>query len=373
MELTADSSEYGVGAAQVARPPAHRVASTGPAGTEPAASVSSGTASSTTGSSTTGRTANDHRQPGRTGRHARGRSGPHPPRGLRPTMLAEWTKIRSVRSTVWTLMLFLVCHARLHRAVHLADRVATGPARTRRPGTPPSSATRSASSSAPGIGLGQLTICVLGVLVITTEYSTGVIRSSLLAVPQAAADAGRQVAVFAVLIVILARSWHSPASSSARRSCTARCRCRSSDQNVLRAVLGAGLYLAVLGLFALAIGGLIRHTAGGDHHGHRHRAGAADPVRAAARQLGRAHQRLPARAGRAADRPAHTRRSGQVLSAWQGFGVFCLWTAVLLAAAPTCCSAATPDRRAAAWPPASYPLAASGASASWACTSSRAW
>ena len=55
MELTADSSEYGVGAAQVA-PPAGGTesASTGPAGTEPAASVSSGTASSTTGSSTTG-------------------------------------------------------------------------------------------------------------------------------------------------------------------------------------------------------------------------------------------------------------------------------------------------------------------------------
>ncbi len=41
-----------------------------------------------------------------------------------------------------------------------------------------------ALSARGGIGLGQLTICVLGVLVITTEYSTGVIRASLLAVPR---------------------------------------------------------------------------------------------------------------------------------------------------------------------------------------------
>ena len=44
-----------------------------------------------------------------------------------------------------------------------------------------------------GLDLGQLTLCVLGVLVITTEYSTGVIRASLLAVPQRLRDADRQV------------------------------------------------------------------------------------------------------------------------------------------------------------------------------------
>ena len=104
-----------------------------------------------------------------------------------------------------------------------------------------------------------------------------------------------------------------------------------SDSNVLRAVVGAGLYLGVLGLFALAIGLLIRHTAG-----------AITTVIGIVLVLpilsgllpgswgAHINAYLPEQAGSLVY-GAH-RAAGALLSAWQGFGVFCLWTVVLLAA-----------------------------------------
>jgi ABC-type transport system involved in multi-copper enzyme maturation permease subunit len=105
-----------------------------------------------------------------------------------------------------------------------------------------------------------------------------------------------------------------------------------SQPGVLRAVVGTGLYLTVLGLFALAIGGLIRHTAG-----------------AVVAVIGMVlvifpltgllpdswgahiHTYMPTVAGQliTADKPT----AGQLLSPWQGFGVFCAWTVLLLAGA----------------------------------------
>ena len=54
-----------------------------------------------------------------------------------------------------------------------------------------------------GFGLGQLTICVLGVLVITSEYSTGVIRASLLAVPRRLPMLAAKIVVFAAMLFVL--------------------------------------------------------------------------------------------------------------------------------------------------------------------------
>ena len=123
-------------------------------------------------------------------------AGPGRPAGFGHLMLAEWTKIRSVRSTVWTLVLFVVITVGLTALLSwLSVSNWTGPhAPAETPGSWP---IRSASSSAPGIGLGQLTIAVLGVLLITTEYSTGVIRASLLAVPRRYPMLAAKIAVFA--------------------------------------------------------------------------------------------------------------------------------------------------------------------------------
>jgi len=104
-----------------------------------------------------------------------------------------------------------------------------------------------------------------------------------------------------------------------------------SQPGVTRAVIGAILYLTVLGLYALAIGGLIRHTAG-----------AIAIVIASVIVVpplvslipgtiaNHVHGYLPNVAGQLVAQT--TQESGDVLSAWQGFGVFCAWTVVLLVA-----------------------------------------
>jgi ABC-type transport system involved in multi-copper enzyme maturation permease subunit len=241
---------------------------------------------------------------------------------------AEWTKIRSVRSTVWTLLLFVVITVGLTALLTtLVVHNQNGPRSAERDARILSDPVGFILGA--GIGLGQLTICVLGVLVITTEYSTGVIRASLLAVPRRLSMLLAKILVFTGLMLVLAEmvSFGSFfAGSALLRSMAA---VSLGDHNVTRSVIGAGLYLTVLGLFALAIGLLIRHTAG-----------------AIATVIGAvlvvpiltsllpgswgAHidAYLPEQAGSKifGDRP----EAAQLLSAWQGFGVFCLWTLVLL-------------------------------------------
>jgi hypothetical protein len=251
-------------------------------------------------------------------------------------MAAEWTKIRSVRSTFWTLILFVVLTVGLTAGLSALVVHANGPnapARDARIIVDPISFILGA-----GIGLGQLTICVLGVLVITTEYSTGVIRASLLAVPKRLPMLMAKITIFALLLLVLAEivSFCSFFVGAAllhglheHGSSVNLVTVKLSDRNVLRSVIGAGLYLTVLGLFALGIGGLIRHTAG-----------------AIAAVIGvvlvlpilsgllpsnwgaHINAYLPEQAGSLIF-SAHA-ASGQLLSAWEGFGVFCLWTLLLL-------------------------------------------
>jgi ABC-type transport system involved in multi-copper enzyme maturation permease subunit len=245
-------------------------------------------------------------------------------------MLSEWTKIRSVRSTVWTLLLFVVITVGFTTLfTWLTASNWTGR----------DAAARNATVAAnpvgfilgAGIGLGQLTICVLGVLVITTEYSTGVIRASLLAVPRRLPMLAAKAAVFALLMVIVAEIVAFACFFIGSAILHSHVPVSLSGPNVLRAVFGAGLYLTVLGLFALAVGLLIRHTAG-----------AITTVIGTVLVLpilsgllpgswgAHINAYLPEQAG-SLIYSTH-RESTALLSAWQGFGVFCLWTAVLLAA-----------------------------------------
>jgi ABC-type transport system involved in multi-copper enzyme maturation permease subunit len=203
------------------------------------------------------------------------------------------------------------------------------------------------------MGLGQLAICVLGVLVITSEYSSGTIRASVLTVPRRIPILVAKCAVFAALVLVIGEAVafcsfflgaaiaHTHDLAGANPAFNAalahnpqiqhgRITVALSQHNVTRAVVGSGIYLTVLSLFALAIGSLIRHTAG-----------------AIAAVIGivlvlpiltgllpsswGAHINgyMPTVAGQliTADKAAS---GGQVLSAWQGLGVFCAWTALLL-------------------------------------------
>jgi ABC-2 type transport system permease protein len=243
-------------------------------------------------------------------------------------MLAEWTKIRSVRSTVWTLVLFVIITVGLTGLfTWLAESHWTGPnapARDARILADPVGFIFGA-----GIGLGQLTICVLGVLVISTEYSTGVIRASLLAVPRRWPMLAAKVAVFTLLILVLAEIVAFASFFIGSAILHSRVTVSLSGSGVLRAVIGAGLYLTVLGILSLAIGGLIRHTAAAVSTA----IGVVFVLPILASLLpsswgAHINAYLPEQAGILI---SHTREvSGDLLSPWQGFGVLCVWTVVLL-------------------------------------------
>jgi ABC-2 type transport system permease protein len=251
--------------------------------------------------------------------------------GFGHLMLAEWTKIRSVRSTVWSLAIFVVgtigltalfCWLTVHA-------IQTGRAPRRSAdllGDPVTFILQT------GIGFGQLAICVLGALTITTEYSTGVIRASLLAVPKRLPVLAAKCAVFAGLIFLIAEIVAFVSFFVGKAVIRPVVDVSLSQPNVARAVVGAGLYLTVLGLFALAIGLLIRHSAGAI-------AAVIGLVLVVGPLLGlldsydwgkHVHDWFPTVAGGFVRNviPA----SDQVLSPWEGFGVFCGWTVLLLAA-----------------------------------------
>ena len=90
--------------------------------------------------------------------------------GLGRLLVAEWTKIRSVQSTVWSLLAFVVV------AVGFSTLIATVIAHDwNTPGNHPNHARLAVDPTAvifgAGLGLGQLAICVLGAIVITSEYT----------------------------------------------------------------------------------------------------------------------------------------------------------------------------------------------------------
>jgi ABC-2 type transport system permease protein len=258
-----------------------------------------------------------------------------PDAGHRPgfghLLAAEWTKVRSVRSTVWTLILFVVITVGLTALFSwLIEANWNGPKAASRDASVLKDPVSFVLGS--GLGLGKLMLCVLGVLVISTEYSTGVIRASLLAVPRRLPMLAAKAIVLAVLLLIVSEIVCFASFFVGTALLHSDVAVSLSDNDVLRAVLGAGLSLTVLGLFSMGIGALIRHTAGGittaigiffvlpilsgllpNSWGAHVNAYLPDN---AASVIAVAH------AG-----------SGQLLSAWEGFGVFCIWTALVLAAA----------------------------------------
>ncbi len=250
--------------------------------------------------------------------------------GFGRLLRAEWTKIRSVQSTVWSLLAFVVV------AVGFSALIASVISHDwNTPGNHPNHARLLADPTAvifgAGIGLGQLAICVLGAIVMTSEYTTGTIRASLLAVPTRVPMLAAKALVFAVVdlvvsaVTVFAVFFITTAILRSHVSITL------SQPGVTGAAIGAILYLTVLGLFAMSIGGLIRHTAGAI-------AIVIATVIVVPPLVGlipgtianHVHGYLPTAAGELSAQTSQ--QPGDVLSPWQGFGVFCLWTVVLLAA-----------------------------------------
>jgi len=174
-------------------------------------------------------------------------------------LLSEFTKFRSLRSTMWTLLaavvlmiglgaLFSAVSASQYHTFNWAEKAAFNPVTT----------------SLNGVIFAVVAFGVLGVLLTGGEYSTGMIRSSLTAVPRRLPVLWGKLAVFAgsIFSVSLAASFISFFLGQALLS-SHHLGVPITAHDALRSVIGAALYLTVAGLIGLALGALLRNTAAG--------------------------------------------------------------------------------------------------------------
>lgn len=239
---------------------------------------------------------------------------------------SEWTKLRSVRSTAWSLaaaFVFTIAIAAIasvvvvnhwpHMQAH--DRASFHPL----------------DVTLAGVQLAQLAIGVLGVLLITADHSTGMIRASMTAVPRRLPVLASKAVVYALVTFVLM----APATLIAFFAAQAILSRRHIDTaftapGVPRAVVGAALYLTVIGLFGLGLGAIVRNTAGGIalFAGLMFVLPPLMNVLPASWNAA-ASPYLPLQAG---ERIMALHRGNQ-LSPWTGFGVLCAYAAVSLIAA----------------------------------------
>ncbi|MFI6879708.1 ABC transporter permease subunit [Streptomyces sp. NPDC050400] len=169
---------------------------------------------------------------------------------LGDALASEWTKIRSVRSTMWTLGVMIV----LMVGIGLASAAVVSAADTVTP-----SSDEVLSFGFFGVLLGTICVITLGVLTIASEYGTGMIRTTLTACSSRSRVLAAKAIVFFALVFVLTTVFaalvgalqvgilgvDSPAGSQ-----------------WFKATVGVGLFVALLGLLGLAVGTLVRHSAG---------------------------------------------------------------------------------------------------------------
>ncbi len=242
--------------------------------------------------------------------------------GFSDALRAQWTKARAVPSTMWTLVVAAVLGIGLGSLISAVAANNYAKAPSSHPNWDPTSISNS------GLSIAQLAIGVLGVLLITSEYSSGAIATSLAAVPRR----GRLLAAKAVVIMVLTFvateiiafiafligqaliSGHAPTATL-------------GQPGVLRALIGAGLYGALLGMMGLALGSIIRNAAG-----------AIAVLVAILYVLPGISNALPTSIEHPVQEYWPTQAGGQVtqvmrtantLAPWAGFGVFLLFVAIL--------------------------------------------
>jgi ABC-2 type transport system permease protein len=173
--------------------------------------------------------------------------------GFGATLHAEWIKFWSVRSTFWSTAMLFVLGAGLTVLVCATSAawLASGEADE----SPLSFVTW-------GLMFAQITAIVLGTLVVTSEYGTGMIRATLAATPRRGSVlAAKAIVLSGTLFVVGAVTAFAGFLGGNFFLDREGIGIALGDEGVLRAMLGSGLYLAGLGLFAAAVGFLIRHTA----------------------------------------------------------------------------------------------------------------
>ena len=212
--------------------------------------------------------------------------------GLRGVIASEFTKIRSVRSTYWTITALVIVGVGIAALVGfgIANNIHNQP--WNKAGTDGTQ-----SILTPFLFIGQLIIAVIGAMVITSEYSTGMIRTSLTAMPRrGTVYAGKLIVLTTVtLVVSLVTSFiaffvgsatlsGSGVAGSLFHNVTIPANVNMSPPaggpgngppnytfvgtdvitsgHVLTAIIGSALFVTVVALIAFGLGAIIRHTAG---------------------------------------------------------------------------------------------------------------
>ena len=248
---------------------------------------------------------------------------------------SEWIKFRTLRSTIWTLAITLAVMVGIVTLFSwiLFNQSNSGNAAR---GGPTSIDVFTIAAS-----MASLAVVVLGVLVITGEYSTGMIRSTLAAVPRRLPALWAKGLVLEVSILII--STVAVVISLGVMQLFLGSKGLAPDlgnDETVRILVGVPLYLAGIALLAFAIGALLRHSAGALATVLGLLLVIENLFMIPWRPLQLTSPFLPGTAGAKllmtqAQLDAMTQGShvGAVLSAWQGYGVLLAWGAVLLAVA----------------------------------------
>ncbi|MCX5051105.1 ABC transporter permease [Streptomyces sp. NBC_00201] len=165
---------------------------------------------------------------------------------------SEWTKIRSVRSTMWTLGVFVLLVVGI--GVLVATLVSTNAGEGDLAGNNP------LSFGVFGLLLGSMCIITLGVLTTASEYGTGMIRTTMTACPsRGRVLAAKAIVFFSVAFTVTFVSVLLVALADVGMLDGAE---KPSGGEWLKGTLGISLYIALLGLLSLVVGSIIRHSAG---------------------------------------------------------------------------------------------------------------
>jgi ABC-2 type transport system permease protein len=175
---------------------------------------------------------------------------------MSPVIRMEWLKLRSVRSTWWIAAAFAAGMVGLAILVMSHEHYATMSAADRASFDP-------TNDGFTGMALGQLLLGSLGVLAVTTEFSSGLMRATFAAVPSRPRVLAAKAAVLAAItlaageILSFAAFWAGEAALGTRGP-----HATLGQHGVLRAVLMIGAYPVLIALIGLGLGAVIRHTAG---------------------------------------------------------------------------------------------------------------
>ncbi|NUP52178.1 MAG: ABC transporter permease subunit [Catenulispora sp.] len=255
---------------------------------------------------------------------------PHPGKVTQTRVLtSEWIKFRSLRSSYWSLL--VGCGAMIGLGL-LFSMVITSKWDTMSP-------LRRRDFDAitvplRGYFLGQLAVGVLGVMVVTGEYSTGMIRASLSAVPKRLPVLWAKATVFAVAVWLTTTATAFVCFFIGQGFFSGKhIQADLSTPGALRVVIGTGLYLTVVGLLGVGLGTVIRSTAGA--------IAALFATLLVLPVLGevlnftswgdKVNPYLPSNAGQAL-LAVHTEASGQ-MRPWPGFALFAGYAVAVLAVA----------------------------------------